>query len=68
MIGMLKELCCAGQFTKPIEGAMQVLGICDDSGEDARCHNSVCYLGLCTSVSDHLLYLGQHMYNGIPAC
>lgn len=46
----------------------QVLGVCDDTGEDPRCHNSVCYLGLCTSVSDHLIYLGSHMYNGIPAC
>ena len=48
--------------------AAQVLGVCDGSGEDPRCHNSVCYLGLCTSVSDHLLYLGAHMYNGIPSC
>ena len=41
----------------------QVLGVCDDSGEDPRCHNSVCFLGLCTSISDHLQYLGAHMYN-----
>lgn len=41
----------------------QVLGVCDDSGEDPRCHNSVCFLGLCTSVADHLLYLGAQMFN-----
>ena len=41
----------------------QVLGVCDDSGEDPRCHNSVCFLGLCTSISDHLEYLGAHMFN-----
>ncbi len=40
-----------------------MLGVCDDSGEDPRCHNSVCFLGLCTSISDHLQYLGAHMYN-----
>ncbi|KAK9837014.1 hypothetical protein WJX81_007212 [Elliptochloris bilobata] len=44
-------------------GLGSVLGVCDDSGEDPRCHNSVCFLGLCTSISDHLLYLGAHMYN-----
>ena len=44
-------------------GWVQVLGVCDNSGEDPRCHNSVCFLGLCTSISDHLQYLGAHMYN-----
>lgn len=38
--------------------------VCDDSGEDPTCHNSACRLGLCTSVADHLLYLGSHMYRG----
>ena len=38
-----------------------VVGLCDASGEDPRCHNSVCYLGLCTSVSDHLSYMGAPM-------
>lgn len=53
-----------------LDGALvrQVLGVCDKEGEDPRCHNSVCYLGLCTSVADHLLYLGSHMYNGHPSC
>lgn len=47
---------------------MQVLGVCNNEGEDARCHNSVCYLGLCTSVTDHLHYLGANMFNGEPVC
>jgi predicted lipase len=42
----------------------QQLIVCDDSGEDPTCHNSACRLGLCTSVADHLLYLGAHMYRG----
>ncbi|BDA47587.1 Lipase at C-terminar half [Coccomyxa sp. Obi] len=49
-------------------GVAGVLGVCDKEGEDPRCHNSVCYLGLCTSVADHLIYLGSHMYNGSPSC
>ena len=47
---------------------LQVLGVCNKEGEDARCHNSVCYLGLCTSVNDHLHYLGANMFNGEPSC
>ncbi|KAI8472671.1 MAG: Alpha/Beta hydrolase protein [Monoraphidium minutum] len=35
--------------------------VCDDSGEDPTCHASVCHLGLCTSVADHLTYLGAPM-------
>jgi hypothetical protein len=42
----------------------QKVVVCDDSGEDPSCHNSVCHLGLCTSVADHLLYYGAHMYRG----
>lgn len=38
--------------------------VCDDTGEDPTCHNSACRLGLCTSVADHLLYFGGHMYRG----
>ena len=45
-----------------------VIGICDDSGEDPRCHNSVCYLGLCTSVHDHLHYLGAGMFHRGGSC
>ena len=26
-----------------------LVGVCDGSGEDARCHNSMCHLGLCSS-------------------
>jgi Lipase (class 3) len=42
----------------------QRLVVCDDSGEDPSCHNSACRLGLCTSVADHLTYMGGHMYRG----
>ncbi|KDD76023.1 triglyceride lipase, partial [Helicosporidium sp. ATCC 50920] len=34
-----------------------LVGYCDDSGEDVLCHNSVCHLGLCSSIADHLVYL-----------
>lgn len=42
-----------------------VVGLCDASGEDPRCHDSVCILGLCTSVSDHLEYLGSPMLHTV---
>lgn len=42
----------------------QRIVVCDDSGEDPTCHNSACRLGLCTSVADHLAYMGGHMYRG----
>jgi hypothetical protein len=42
--------------------------LCDPSGEDPTCHDSVCYLGLCTSVSDHLLYLGRRFYHTDREC
>ncbi|KAI7835696.1 hypothetical protein COHA_010435 [Chlorella ohadii] len=42
-----------------------LVGVCDDSGEDIACHNSMCHLGLCSSVSDHLLYLSE-MYTPHP--
>jgi hypothetical protein len=33
--------------------------ICDEYGEDPNCQNSICgYPGSCTSVADHLEYLG----------
>lgn len=38
--------------------------VCDESGEDPSCHNSVCHLGMCTSVADHLTYMGAHMWAG----
>lgn len=43
-----------------------IIGLCDKSGEDPACHNSVCYLGLCTSIADHMTYLGGHMYHRNP--
>uniref|UniRef100_A0A7S3VTA6 Fungal lipase-type domain-containing protein n=1 Tax=Dunaliella tertiolecta TaxID=3047 RepID=A0A7S3VTA6_DUNTE len=42
--------------------------VCDSSGEDPSCHNSACFLGWCTSVSDHLLYLGIEMYKSPMEC
>lgn len=50
-----------------VEGAgdvQQRVVVCDETGEDPTCHNSACRLGLCTSVADHLLYFGGHMYRG----
>ncbi len=29
-----------------------LVGVCDDSGEDIACHNSMCHLGLCSSGGD----------------
>jgi acetyl esterase/lipase len=45
-----------------------LVGVCADgggAGEDARCHASVCHLGLCASLADHLLYLSE-MYSPHP--
>mmetsp|Transcript_6418 Transcript_6418/g.10983 ORF Transcript_6418/g.10983 Transcript_6418/m.10983 type:complete len:388 (+) Transcript_6418:33-1196(+) len=42
--------------------------VCDSSGEDPSCHNSACMLGLCTSVADHLVYLGIEMYRDASEC
>lgn len=44
------------------------LYICDSTGEDPTCHNNACYLGICTSVADHLVYLGIHLYHDILEC
>ena len=46
-------------------GGAGVVGLCDASGEDPRCHDSVCILGLCTSVADHLQYLGSPMLHTV---
>ena len=42
--------------------------VCDGSGEDSLCHNSVCFLGLCTSIVDHMQYLGAHMFHHGLGC
>lgn len=42
--------------------------VCDESGEDPACHNSACYLGICTNVADHLVYLGIHLYHDLAEC
>lgn len=49
-------------------GVHSALTVCDEGGEDARCHDSLCYLGLCTSVTDHLTYMGAHMYHSDAGC
>lgn len=46
----------------------QKILICDGTGEDPSCHNSACMLGLCTSVADHLIYLGIEMYKDALEC
>jgi hypothetical protein len=45
-------------------GVQERVVVCDETGEDPSCHNSACRLGLCTSVADHLEYVGAHMYQG----
>jgi hypothetical protein len=42
--------------------------VCDASGEDPTCHNSVCYMGLCTSLADHMEYLQVQMYHDDSEC
>lgn len=49
-------------------GLQEKVLMCDESGEDPSCHNSACYLGLCTSVADHLMYLGVEMYKDPMEC
>lgn len=46
-------------------GEHTLVGVCDGTGEDMHCHNSMCHLGLCSSVADHLLYLSE-MYTPRP--
>mmetsp|Transcript_14208 Transcript_14208/g.37705 ORF Transcript_14208/g.37705 Transcript_14208/m.37705 type:complete len:505 (-) Transcript_14208:62-1576(-) len=38
--------------------------ICDGSGEDLACHDGQCLMGLCHSVSDHLMYFNQVQLSG----
>lgn len=44
-----------------------LVGVCDDSGEDIACHNSMCHLGLCSSGVDicHVLCLIMCMNRGL---
>lgn len=42
--------------------------ICDGSGEDPQCHDSVCYWAPCHSLQDHIFYLGKHMYHRVGEC
>lgn len=49
-------------------GGRMRLRRCDGSGEDPTCHSSVCRFGICTSIADHVLYLGMHMYHADDEC
>jgi hypothetical protein len=42
--------------------------VCDGSGEDRTCHDSLCYNTVCRSLSDHLVYLGWPMYHAVDEC
>lgn len=42
--------------------------LCDGSGEDPTCHNSVCHYASCTSIDDHMVYLGYPMYTNGTLC
>ena len=42
-----------------------LIGVCDGTGEDPKCHRGACSLGFCSSLTDHLLYLSE-MYTPRP--
>lgn len=42
-----------------------LVGVCDGSGEDPKCHRGACSFGFCSSLTDHLLYLSE-MYTPRP--
>lgn len=42
--------------------------VCDLSGEDPSCHDSVCHYASCTSIDDHMMYLGHQMYEEKGEC
>lgn len=42
--------------------------VCNDTGEDMSCHDSLCYYRPCASTSDHLHYLGRPMYHSVEEC
>ncbi len=54
----------------PFPGADVELGVrvCDGSGEDPSCHDGLCFMGLCTSIMDHLRYLEYEMYHSDTEC
>ena len=62
---------CTYMFTfhppLPPSPRFQVI-VCDETGEDPHCHNSACFLGLCTSIADHLTYLGYEMRHSATEC
>ena len=42
-----------------------LVGVCDGSGEDPKCHRGACRFGFCSSLTDHLMYLSE-MYTPRP--
>lgn len=42
-----------------------LVGVCDGTGEDPKCHRGACSFGFCSSLTDHLLYLSE-MYAPRP--
>ena len=42
-----------------------LVGVCNGSGEDPKCHRGACSFGFCSSLTDHLLYLSE-MYAPRP--
>ena len=39
-----------------------------EPGESPICHNSMCYLGLCTSIVDHMQYMGEQAQAFVLCC
>jgi len=54
----LWEVELAYDKTRP---SLQLMIVCDGSGEDPDCHLGQCGYGICTSVYNHLHYLGLRM-------
>lgn len=51
-------------LTSPAFPEMIVARLCDGSGEDPTCYDGACGIdgyGICTSLTDHLVYLGVQM-------
>eukprot|EP00803_Ostreobium_quekettii_P002472 evm.model.scf_930.3 EVM.evm.TU.scf_930.3 scf_930:19685-24519(-) len=43
-------------------GIKMTYKVCDGSGEDPTCHDSACHYASCTSIEDHMMYMGFPMY------
>lgn len=50
-------------------GVNATFRVCNGSGEDPTCHDSVCrFIASCTSIDDHMVYLGYPMYTNSTLC